>query len=209
MGIRNVPMYQLCDTDEAKFCIVDIERKHGRGYKAVRVRDAGHYTRGAGEISLIMTVEPGNPQIPDIMLGSVRNPRKWWTITDSTIDQTVFSDYINYVCSDIETNPLPMDLDSRKIFLWDNLAVHGTALVHSTLEMRPTRQTHRFVNMPRPPYKPEVSPIEFIFGEISSILSKKCVRSWGVNELRDEIHNACMTVGQDGKLQRLFRHCGY
>ena len=69
MGIWNVPMYQLCDTDEAKFCIVDIERNHGRGYKAVRVRHAGHYTRGAGEISLIMTVEPGNPQIPpDIML---------------------------------------------------------------------------------------------------------------------------------------------
>ena len=47
MGIRNVPRYQLCDTDEAKFCVMDVEKKVGRSYQAVRVRDGGHFSRSA------------------------------------------------------------------------------------------------------------------------------------------------------------------
>ena len=209
MGIKHVPRYQLCDTDEAKFCVLDFEKKTGRSYQAVRVRDGGHFSRSAPELHLIMTVEPGNPNLPAHMLGSIENPRKWWKITSESIDQGVFSEYIDYVASDIEKHPLPLNMDSRKIFLWDNLSVHGTALVNSTLELRETRHAHRFVSMPRPPYQPKVAPIEYIFGEIASILSRKCARHWGVQELHDEIHNACMTVGLNGAMNRTFEHCGY
>ena len=209
MGIRNVPRYQLCDTDEAKFCVMDFEKKIGRSYQAIRVRDGGHFSRSAPELNLIMTVEPGNPNLPAHMLGSLENPRKWWHISSESVEQGMFSEYIDHVVSDIEANPLPFGIDSRKIFLWDNLSVHGTALVHSTLEMRPTRATHRFVSMPRPPYQPKIPPIEYMFGEISTILARKCARNWGVEELYNELHNACMCVGLNGNLNRTFAHCGY
>ena len=156
-----------------------------------------------------MTVEPGNANLPAHMLGSLENPRKWWHITSESVDQGIFSEYIEYVASDIEQNPLPLGMDSRKIFLWDNLSVHGTALVNSTLELRPSRATHRFISMPRPPYQPKVAPIEYMFGKISSILARKCARNWGIVELYNEIHNACMCVGLEGNLNRTFAHCGY
>ena len=188
---------------------MDIESKVGRSFRAMRCRDSGHFSRSSAEINLIMTIEPGNPLLPPGVRGSVENPRKWWRITPLSVDQDVFSDYINYVASDIEQNPLPDGLDGRKIFMWDNLSVHGTALVSSTLELRPTRQQHRFIPVPRPPYMPEIGPIEFIFGEISSILSRKCARHWGRANLEYKIHNACVMVGWNGTINQTFRHCGY
>ena len=49
-----------------------------------------------------MTVEPGNPMIPDHQIGSLMNPRKWWKITVENTNQYVFSEYVDYVLSDIE-----------------------------------------------------------------------------------------------------------
>ena len=95
MGIRNVPRYHLCDTNEAKFCVMDFEKKVGRSYQAIRVRDGGpHFSRSAPELNLIMTVEPGNANLPAHMLGSLENPRKWWHIAPENVDQGIFSEYI-------------------------------------------------------------------------------------------------------------------
>ncbi len=43
-------------------------------------------------------------------------------------NQYVFSQYMDYVCSDIEDNPVPGGYNEQKFFMWDNLSVHTTAM---------------------------------------------------------------------------------
>lgn len=210
LGITGVDRYSLCDTDEAGFTLTQVESKYGYGYKAVRVRDIAHYSRTSDDyISLIMTVEPGNPDLPGDVYGSVQNPRKWWKIIRCHCNQDIFSDYIDYVCSDIEDNPLPDGHDEVKFFMWDNLSVHRTDQVMATVENRASRQDHRFNVLFRPPYRPDVAPIEYIFGEINNILAQEVRQEWTVETLALAIHNACTQVGGNGSINRTFEHCGY
>ena len=209
LGIAGVRRFRLTDTDEAAFSLVKVEEKRGYAFRAHRVRDLGNYTKGSPQVNLIMTVEPGNPYLPGHVRGSVQNPRKWWRLTLGHTNQYVFSRYIDYVCSDIEDNPVPGGFDAEKYFMWDNFSVHTTAMVATTLQLRPRRNDFRFVSINRPPYRPKIAPIEYIFGEITNILSRKSARDWDQQRLLDEIHSACMEVGLEGSLDRTYLHCGY
>ena len=171
LGVAGARRFRLRDTDEASFSLVKIENKRGYAYKAMRCRDQGHYTKVEGSVNLIMTVEPGNPYLPPYARGSVQNPRKWWKISRGTLNQYVFSQYIDEVCTDIERNPVPGGFDEEKYFMWDNCLVHKTAMVTAALELRETRNQFRFVPICRPPYQPKIAPNEYIFGEITMILS--------------------------------------
>ena len=158
---------------------------------------------------MIMTIEPGNPHIPNGQIGSLTNPRKWWKITVENTNQYIFAEYIDYVLSDIEDNPVPGGYDEQKYLMWDNLSAHMTPLVTATVELRNRVPGFRFVPLRRPPYQPKFAPIEYIFGEISGILERKCGRDWDQARLVQELHNACVVVGRNGSLSRTFRHCGY
>ena len=208
-GIRGVRRWQLTDTDEAKFCLIQMEKKQGRALTCQRIRDVGHYTRGEASFTLIMTVEAGNPNLPPGVEGSVVNPRKWWRITRERLNQFTFSDYLDEVCTDIETDPVPEGYDATKYFMWDNLSVHTTARVNTMVELRERRNDYAFTIIRRPPYQPKYAPIEYIFGLIGAILSRKCARHWTSEILCNEIHNTCVMIGRSGVLNNIFRHCGY
>ena len=156
-----------------------------------------------------MTVEPGCPYLPPSVRGSISNPRKWWKITTNTTNQVTFSAYINTVLTDIEENPLPNGYDNKKYLMWDNLSAHLTPLVAATFELRPRGDEFEFIPIRRPPYQPKYAPIEYIFGQISCMLSQKCERDWDLDRLIQELHNCCVEVGRNGALDRTFRHCGY
>ena len=158
---------------------------------------------------MIMTVEPGNAHLPAYSRGSIQNPRKWWKITTGSMNQYIFSQFIEDVCTDIERRPVPGGFDEEKYFMWDNCAIHKTAMVTASLELREERDLYRFRSICRPPYQPKIAPIEYIFGEITMILSRKCAKDWDLGKLSEEIHNACMMVGCHGKLDRTYQHCGY
>ena len=174
VGVYGVPRHKLIDVDEASFCLKKIERKYGRAYRACRVRDIANYRRGARSLNLLMAVEPGDPNVPLNQVGSIMFPRVWYKIVDTNVDQFVYADFINEICTDIETNPLPSD--NERFFLWDNLALHGTAYVTYTLEMRPLRHQFRFVAIPRPPYQPKFAPIEYVFVRLRVSYVKRQVR---------------------------------
>ena len=135
IGISTVPFFRMIDVDEAKFCLSGIEKSTGRALTCFHVRDTGHYSRMAPSLTLILAVEPGNPNLPPHMYGSIYNPRKWWKITCDNVNQIIFADFLEMVCSDIETNPVPGGYDLERIFLWDNLAAHETAIVNNTIEI--------------------------------------------------------------------------
>ena len=126
-----------------------------------------------------------------------------------TLNQYVFSQYIDEVCTDIERNPVPGGFDEEKYFMWDNCSVHKTAMVSAALELRESRYQYRFVPICRPPYHPKIAPIEYIFGEVTMILSRKCAKDWDHEKLIEEINDAGRIVGCHGNLDRTYQHCGY
>ena len=203
-GIANIRRYMLTDTDKCSFLLAKIEAKQGYAHKTHRARDTGNYSRSMGSVNLIMTVEAGNPYLPAYSRGSIQNPRKWWRVTQEATNQVVFSNYIEYVCSDIERNLLPDGFNSQKYFMWDNLRVHTTAMVTAALELRGRREGFRFTPICRPPYQPKIAPIEYIFGKVTNILARKCSKDWNLQRLADEVHSACIEVGLDGRLDRTF-----
>lgn len=208
IGINGVPRRRMIDIDECHFTLKSIQNKYGYGAKPVRVRDTGHFKKGRGSINLIIAIEPGDPALPAHILGSTHRPRRWFRITrNANVDQHLFADFLDEICTSIEADPKPVD-DSR-IFLWDNLSAHLTALVHNTLEMRETREEHSFVSIPRPPYRPRFAPIEYIICQIANELSLREHRAWDLNTLEQETHNVCMTVGNNGAADRTWHHIGY
>ena len=207
VGVHGVPRHRLIDVDEASFCLKKVEKKYGRAFRACRVRDIANYKRGSLTLNLLMAVEPGDPNLAPNQLGSIRFPRVWYKIVDHNVDQFVYAEFLNEICTDIETSPLPND--NERIFLWDNLALHGTAYVSRTLEMRPTRHQFRFLAIPRPPYQPKFAPIEYVFCQIANELSRKTNENDTPIDLRRKLTNICTVVGNEGKLDRTFQHCGY
>ena len=207
VGIYGVPFFRLIDIDEAKFCLDGIESKYGRSLTCVRVRDTAHYKRMSRGITLILAVEPGNPHLPPHIYGSIQNPRKWWQLTIDNVNQIVFADFVDTVCSDIEDNPVPDNHDNERVLMWDNLSAHATGLVHQTVELRPTRPRQRFTIVPRPPYRPMFAPVEYVFCEIASRLSKMVKKDWTLLNLRHGIVECIIQIGRDCRLNRTFRHC--
>ena len=207
VGVYGVQRRRLIDIDEASFCLKKVEKKYGRAFSSCRVRDTANYTRMGGRVNLLLAVEPGDPDIPLDQLGSVEYPRTWYKIVDGNVDQFVYSEFIDEICSDIEQNPLPVD--NERYFLWDNLSLHGTAYVNYTLEMRPMRQQFRFVAIPRPPYQPKFAPIEYVFCQIANELSNRTKEGDTIAILQRNIQDLCTTIGTGGSLDRTFAHCGY
>ena len=207
IGVNGVPRHRLIDIDEASFCLKKIEKKYGRAYSSCRVRDLGNYKRGGGTISLLMAVEPGNPNLPPNQLGSIEFPRVWYKIVTGSVDQFVYANFIDHICTDIEQHPLPHD--NERYFLWDNLALHGTAYVNYKLEMRPSRHEFQFVAIPRPPYQPKFAPIEYVFCQIANELSNKTQENDTMLHLRTNLTDLCTIIGNGGRMDRTFSHCGY
>ena len=207
IGVNGVPRHLLIDIDEASFSLKKIEQKYGRSFTACRVRDTANYKKGGGIVNLLMAVEPGNPLIPPNQLGSITHPCVWYRIVDGTVDQFVYASFIDEICRDIEAHPLPHD--NERYFLWDNLALHGTAYVNFTLEMRPTRNQFQFIAIPWPPYQPKFAPIEYVFCQIANDLAKRTTETDTLNDLRNNITNLCTVIGNGGNFDRTFAHCGY
>ena len=207
VGVNGVKRSKLLDVDETRFRLKEIEPKYGYALRPCRIRDTGHYKRGDQDVVLLMAIEPGNFDIPADQNGSTANPRSWWLLTDKNVDQHVFAKFIDSVCSNIEEYPL--DGDDERIFLWDNLSAHQTGIVSTTLEDRPTKNEHKFISIPRPPYQPKWAPIEYIFCQVASALSRHVEKEWTNEIMKNELHDILMGLGKDGKFNRTFAHCGY
>ena len=207
LGVANVSRRRLIDVDEAHFTLKSIESKYGRAPKAMRVRDAAHYQRGATVWNLLIAVEAGNPAIAPNANGSRQFPRRWFWITRNNVDQHIFSRFIDHVCRSIEEQPV--DGDHNRVFMWDNLSCHLTPLVTNTVYFRPTQDDFNFEIIPRPPYQPKWAPVENFICMVANSLSRKVKADWTDDILRLEIHNSCMEVGNHMALDRTYAHCGY
>jgi transposase len=107
------------------------------------------------------------------------------------------------VCTDIETNNVP-GTDAHRVFIWDNLAAHHSAYVHTTVTNR--FGPSQFSIVARPPYHPKYGPIEYKICEVMEKIRLKKEEDWNMNRLEHEI---MVAAHQIRRFDETFLHCGY
>ena len=68
---------------------------------------------------------------------------------------------------------------------------------------------NHFYSVDRPPYRPKLAPIEYIFCELAAELSRRCQRDWMIDIMRANIYDILSNIGLDGSLYSTLVHCGY
>mmetsp|Transcript_40189 Transcript_40189/g.45907 ORF Transcript_40189/g.45907 Transcript_40189/m.45907 type:complete len:221 (-) Transcript_40189:115-777(-) len=184
--VVTIPRRQYIDVDEFGIEMNACNSKYGFALSCFRVRKPGHYARGQ-KLTVLFAIEPGDPRLAPNISGSIENPRRWIKVIISAgTTAYTFSDFIEYICNDIETNSVPANLsdinDDRK-FLWDNLRAHMAPIVVQTVEVRPPGSNTTFSYIPRPPYQPKYGPIEYKICDLISAVGKKSTPDWTLADL--------------------------
>ena len=201
-GVAGVPRRRLADIDECGIELLRANKKYGCAVKGVRVSKPGNYSRSTN-VTVILGIEPGDPRIPAGSRGSLENPRRWLKVNvGKTTTSDVFHKFMEYLMEDFDNNPIPNIQNEGKVFLWDNLSAHLTPQIHNSVGAR--QAGHEIV--PRPPYRPWIAPIEFIFCQLACELRKRCHRIKTNLDLVHEIHNI---VSELKGFNATFEHCGY
>ena len=66
-------------------------------------------------MTVLFAIEPGDPRLPLNIIGSIHRPRRWIRVIRSGgTNAATFADFIEYICNDIETNPVPANLSDIK-----------------------------------------------------------------------------------------------
>ena len=158
------------------------------------MRKPGNYGRGLVKVTVILTIEAGDPAIPQGQYGSVDWPRRWQRVsTDVGTTTAVFKNYLDHdVIDRFEPN------EPQNTFLWDNLGSHKADEVAELVYSR----GHRILC--RPPYRPHDGPIEWVFDQLACELRLR----WSVinceHDLIREINNILTNLkGFDATFQKL------
>jgi hypothetical protein len=94
--------------------------------------------------------------------------------------------------------------DAHRIFIWDNLAAHHSAYVHSMVTNYDSPSLFSIVA--QPPYHPKYGPIEYKICEVMEKIQLKKDKDWNMNRLEQEI---ALAAHQIKKNEESFIHCGY
>ena len=207
LGVSGISVDKFIDIDETSFYLKNITTRYGRSHTTHRARYPAHYSRCHQRVNVMFAVEAGSMLVDDNVDGSRRHPRRWCMISTNNIDQFIFGEFINSILSNIENHPAPNNVDNERILLWDNLSLHKTAYVCNMITNR--ESDHVFAAVDRPPYRPRLAPIEYMFYELSCELARRCNRTWDMDIMRQNIIEICGTIGRGGRLHSTFVHCGY
>ena len=88
-----------------------------------------------------------------------------------------------------------------RIFLWDNLSLHCSPIIHQTVE-----GTYNHLIIRRPPYKPSNPPIEYVF---CSLVSELKSRTFQFDNLPQLIHAIQVAVTNLNGFNNTFDKLGY
>ena len=113
--------------------------------------------------------------------------------------------FCDEICTSLENEPVNGVYDDEQVLMWDGLNVHKTGLVMQTIQARPSHNV--FHTVTRPPYRPKIAPIEYVFCELAYELNTVVKRDWTTVELviYDIVGHICIK----GTFMNTFIHCGY
>ena len=73
-GVCGLSRKLLINIDECGLMLMIANRNFGHAMKHFRVRKKGNYCRDT-KVTVILAIEPGDPELPDHVVDSVKNPR--------------------------------------------------------------------------------------------------------------------------------------
>jgi transposase len=114
------------------------------------------------------------------------------TVVDGAVNRDVFDAFVEQV--------LAPELRPGDVVILDNLSSHKSERARRAIESRGARMEFR------PPYSPDLNPIEMIFSKVKQLLRSLACRS------RDQLWNAVQSVLDQippADAANCFRHCGY
>lgn len=198
-GINDVPMERLMDGDEMAFHLGDVSKGYGHAVKGLRVRKAGHYSRGQQKVVVIMYVEPGDPSLPPHVDGSRERPRIWYRVSnDSGTTVEAYRTFLQH-----EVFQYFRDDEPERTMMHDNLSSHKAAEIYDTIYTA----GHRVIC--RPPYRPYEAPIEWVFNQLACSVRSK----WATINTEQELMDAIIQIIENrdglGGFYELFQLCGY
>ena len=204
LGVVGLAIERLIDCDEASFALHKCDRKYGSAHSSMRVRVVGNHYQ-MNKVLVLLAFEPGDPTLPDNVDGSLANPRRWFEVHHTSgTTAFMFRNFVNNICTDLEENPVPGDLDAERYILYDNLSAHLSPYVAQTLELR--ESPNRFMGIARPPYQPKYGPTEYVFCYLAAQLQKLCRPGWTLDDLSEAIIQILSQFGREGVSDRIFRH---
>ena len=146
-GIVGIPRAFFLDLDECGIWLEKCNRKFGKAFAGVHVREPGPYGH-AEKWTLIMAIDC-----------SGRRWIRFGKFPGTTVE--IFLEFINQI---LGTFPVG---GPQRTFLYDNLRAH----LHPSVFNAITFAGHQVVA--RPPYRPEWGPIEFVFNQLGRELERR------------------------------------
>lgn len=180
-GVKNVPLDTLIDIDESSWTLEKTNRHYGKAYRGIRVKDFGQY-HAYEKVTLVLAIG-GDGRFLHVRL--------------SRASGTTVAIFYEFLSSLIDRIP-----NGRTItFLWDNLKTHLNKNYIDTLVQN---SGHNVI--PRPPYSPELAPIELIFNQIEHRLATE---NYNINSLQDLTNGIQDILKNLHGIRECFIHCGY
>lgn len=198
-GVKDVFRRRLCDADEMALTIGDAGLAYGHAVKGLRVRKSGNYGRGRQKITIIMIIEPGDPALPSSVEGSIERPRIWYRVsTDKGTSTEAYKSFLDHHF----LNQLRDDEPSR-VMMHDNLSSHKSECIYQTMQ----RAGHNVIC--RPPYRPDIAPIEWAFDQLACSIRKRWYLIHNETDLIKQIRLVIdKRIGMGG-FDKLFQNCKY
>ena len=154
-GVQGTPRKLMMDMDECGLMLSIASRTFGHAVKHLRVRKKGNYCRDT-KVTVILAIEPGDPDIPDGRPGSLTNPRRWFRV--NLVQGTTAEEFSSFVLDDIVGSF--EDNEPSRTMMWDNLNSHLDPNLYDQLFI------HGHRPICRPPWNPSDGPIEWVFNQL-------------------------------------------
>ena len=169
-GIADIPKQDWIDIDEAGIFVETSNRKSGKQYIGVRVREEGPYNH-TQKYTLTMAIE-GDP-----------SGDRWFDLEQKS--GTTIADFYSFVERILDSigDGTP---ERRRLFTMDNLLAHR----HTTILQLIVSRNHRVCF--RAPYWPVDGAIEYVFNTIQHDLTIKLSEIKNATDLRREVNS---TIG--------------
>ena len=146
--------------------------------------------------------------MPDDVNDSIKKLQHWFMVwPHNETDQVTLSNFCDMICRSLEDFPAPGGIDNDRIFMWDNLKSHTTALVYLTVEGQLTPNLFWIVQ--RLPYQPKYATIKYIICQLTTELSRGITVQDNTETMTMKIEQIASHVGRDGKANNTFENCGY
>ena len=92
----------MIDVDKCGIELQSVNRRHGMAFSGLRVQKRGNYSKDT-KLTVVMVIEPGDPNLPDNVYGSIAWPRQWvWVSADAGTTAIRLANSIGSSCTSIE-----------------------------------------------------------------------------------------------------------